>query len=387
MLAAALQQMLREFCQQDEDLYKSVLKHIEVLDADAASDEQTSAREIRAMLLKDVKITFKDKAHASRRVLSRPWNVIPELSEAWSMFVGDSSSVVRMIQKSGVLSVKFHEFCQTIESSPVSAKRIRNLSFKKQRFDSVSKPLGRGILFLEALFQTAIWATIHRRGEEDGKCADAFLTWVNEERLILLGMCADCTDAALGLVRSFDSEDHDPAVLHLQAEQFLSELHYLFNQGAVLRAEGYTQHILVQLHQARGFLLKGEAKSLGGPGKVNQVMLTQCLASMRAYVSLAVEVVNTEFPYFELLGAFKLFDVQQRVQGHAVEFDADTVREHGSRLCQVFGLNIDAFVSQYWDHLPIAINEARARKLDNQTAWSSAIQKTSCRSSVSKASW
>ena len=56
MLAAALQQMLREFCQQDEDLYKSVLKHIEVLDADAASDEQTSAREIRAMLLKDVKI-------------------------------------------------------------------------------------------------------------------------------------------------------------------------------------------------------------------------------------------------------------------------------------------------------------------------------------------
>ena len=116
-------------------------------------------------------------------------------------------------------------------------------------------------------------------------------------------------------------------------------------------------------------------------------MLTQCLVSMRAYVSLAVEVVNTEFPYFELLGAFKLFDVQQRVQGHAVEFDADTVRKHGSRLCQVFGLNIDAFVSQYWDHLPIAINEARARKLDNQTAWSSAIQKTSCRSSVSKASW
>ncbi|CAK9022737.1 unnamed protein product [Durusdinium trenchii] len=383
-LAAALQKMLKDFCQQDEELYNSVLKHIEVLDADGASDEQTSAREIRAMLLKDVKMILKDKAHASRRVLSRPWNVMPELSEAWSMFVGDSSSVVRMIQKSGVLSVKFHEHCQAIESVPVSAKRIRNLAFKKQRFDSVSKPLGRGILFLEAVLQTAIWATIHRRSEEDGKNASAFLTWIDEKRIILLGMCADCADAAMGLVRSFDSENHDPAALHFQAERFLSELHYLFNQEAALRAEGYTQHVLLQLKQTRGFLLKGEAKSIGGPGKVNDAMLRECLASMRSYVSLAVEVVNSEFPCYELLGAFKLFDVQQRAQGLALELDADTVKEHGTRLCQVFGLNIDSFLTQYWDHLPIAINEARAHKLENHAAWSSAIRKTSSRSSISQ---
>lgn len=381
-LMAALTEILTEFCRGDQDFFRSIVKRIEVLDADGASDEQTSARDLRAMLLKDVKIILRDKAHASRRVLSRPWSVIPELSEAWNFFVDDSNSIVRMIENSAVLSVKFHEYCQAMESAPVCGKRIRSLSFAKQRFDSVAKPLGRGILFWEAVLQTAIWCTIHRRGKEECKTAEAFLDWISETKLILLGMCADCADAALGLVRSFDSEEHDPAVMHLQADRFLGELHYLFNQGCVFRAEGYCQHILTQLRTPRGYLLRGSTKSIGGPEKVTAYALSQCLASMRLYVSLAVEVVNTEFPSFELLNAFALFDVQQNQR--AENLDEEIVRDHGARLCRVFQLNLESFLAQYLDHLPIAINEARARKQSNEAAWRSAVNKTSSRSSLSK---
>ena len=139
VLQAALKQALRDLCTGpftggfDEGIYKHIIKHIEVLDMDAASDEQCSAREIKKDLLTGVKAIMKDKAHGSRRVLSRPWAVIPDLAEVWGTFVGDKTSVIRMIQKSDVLSAKFQEHCAAISSCPVSSRRIKNLAFKKNR--------------------------------------------------------------------------------------------------------------------------------------------------------------------------------------------------------------------------------------------------------------
>lgn len=383
-LEEGLKGILRTFCtspfnagEVDQALYANILRCTEILDMDAAADEQCSARELRKDLLTSVKVVMKDKAHASRRVLSRPWNVIPALDEAWSMFVGDSSSVVRMIQKSDVLSKKFHEYCQAANSAPVSSKHIKNLQFKKQRFDSVAKPLGRGILFFEALLATAIWATVHLRGSDACKDAEAFLTWIDERRMILLAMAADCADSALGLVRSFDSEQSDPANTMLESERFLSELHYMFNQGSVLRAEGYTKHMLEQLQRPRGFLLKSEPKSIGGPGKITHALLAECLAQMRLYTSLALEVVNSEFPQFEIISSFRLFDLAGRS-------DPAKVMEQANRLCQVFQVSNNDFLQQFWDHQAVAMNELTAHGLSNADAWVTAVKKTSSRSSIRK---
>ena len=233
-LSAAVKGILQQFCHGleglDQELLDHLVHHIEILDADAASDEQCSSRELRKTLLRQVKCILKDKAHASRRILSRPWKVVPGLHDAFDTFVSDSSSITRVIQNSSVLSSVFNQHCQRVESS-VNGKRIKNLSFKKQRFDSVAKPLGRGILWLRPVLETAIWATIHRRGDKECACAEAFLEWVSEERLVMVGMAADAADAALGLVRAFDTESYDPSLMTLECEKFLSELHYLFNQG------------------------------------------------------------------------------------------------------------------------------------------------------------
>ena len=130
--------------------------------------------------------------------------------------------------------------------------------------------------------------------------------------------------------------------------------------------------------------MKGAPKSIGGPGKVSAAALSTCLANMRLYVNLAVEVVHSEFPQFELLQAFCLFDVQHAQQERLHQDDAMT-SEHAARLCQVFGVDLETFQQQFYDHLPIAINEARCHKLSNPDAWKAAIRKTSSRRSDAKA--
>lgn len=383
VLQAALKQALRDFCTSpfkggfDEGTFKHIIKHIEVLDMDAASDEQCSAREIKKDLLTGVKAIMKDKAHGSRRVLSRPWAVIPDLAEVWGTFVGDKSSVVRMIQKSDVLSAKFQEHCAAIVQSPVSSGRIKNLAFKKQRFDSVAKPLGRGIIWLEAIIATAIWASIHRRGEEDHTNAESFLCWVNEKRLVLLAMCADASDCALSLVRAFDAEEYDPSLMQVECERFLSELHYLFNNAKVTEGETYTKYMISQLQSSRGFLVKGEPKTVGGAQKVTPSLVAECIGIMKLYVSLAVEVVRCEFPQFEILGAFRIFDLQQSSTPDPAE-----VKKHAERLCQVFEVHTPSFLQEFWDHKFIAMNESKAHGLTNVDAWVSSVRKTNSRPSL-----
>ena len=383
VLQAALKQALRDLCTGpftggfDEGIYKHIIKHIEVLDMDAASDEQCSAREIKKDLLTGVKAIMKDKAHGSRRVLSRPWAVIPDLAEVWGTFVGDKTSVIRMIQKSDVLSAKFQEHCAAISSCPVSSRRIKNLAFKKQRFDSVAKPLGRGIIWLEAIIATAIWASIHRRGEEDHKNAESFLSWVNEKRLVLLAMCADARDCALSLVRAFDTEEYDPSLMQVECDRFLSELHYLFNNAKVTEGETYTKYMISQLQSTKGFLVKGEPKTVGGAQKVTPSLVAECIGIMRLYVSLAVEVVRCEFPQFEILGAFRIFDLQQSATPDPAE-----VAKHAERLCQVFGVQTPSFLQEFWDHKFIAMNECKAHGLTNVDAWVSSVRKTSSRPSL-----
>ena len=68
------------------------------------------------------------------------------------------------IQHSEVLSSVFADFSRKLDS-----RRIKNLQFRKHRFNSVQKPTGRCILCLKAVISTAIFAATHRRGERDGE--------------------------------------------------------------------------------------------------------------------------------------------------------------------------------------------------------------------------
>ena len=238
-LQTGLQKLLEWFCtdfcgHHDADLQRSIISRIELLDMDAASDEQCMAREMRRGVLSSLRFIMRDKTHAARRALSRPWDVIPDVKEGWLIFAGSNGSMVRMIQNSPVLNKLFNEYSQQQGECPCHAKRVKNLQMRAHRFNSVARPLGRGILFYEAVVMVAVWCTVHRRTKAEVETAELFLEWLLPERLVLLAMMADASDCALGFVRAFDTEDSDAAETMLECQRFLSELHYLFNEARKL---------------------------------------------------------------------------------------------------------------------------------------------------------
>ena len=56
----------------DEELYQQMVNGTQLLDADAASDEQRALRSIQ-QALPNVRYRLRDKTHASRRLTSKPW--------------------------------------------------------------------------------------------------------------------------------------------------------------------------------------------------------------------------------------------------------------------------------------------------------------------------
>ena len=106
------------------------------------------AREMRRGVLSSLRFIVRDKTHAARRALSRPWDVIPDVKEGWLIFAGSNGSVVRVIQNS-----------------------LKNLQMRAHRFNSVARPLGRGILFYEAVVMVAVWCTVHRRSKAEVDCS------------------------------------------------------------------------------------------------------------------------------------------------------------------------------------------------------------------------
>ena len=221
---------------------------------DAAADEQLAARlmKVSTGLFPNARVVMKDRTHAARRlggsiqcdkvcymfaaeygpvrILSRPFSAIPELDETFSVLISGPRSITRTIQSSQVLSNTFAQYCSQLQSA-VKANRVKNLSFRKHRFDSFQNPTSRMILYLEAVIMTAVHASVHRAAERDGERARDFLEYVSEKRLLLLALLADFSDEATSLIRMLDSEDHDMASVMLEVEAFRTRLRTLFIQA------------------------------------------------------------------------------------------------------------------------------------------------------------
>ena len=165
-------------------------------------------------------------------MISRPFKAIPEVREIHDTLILSPASMTRTIQSSDVLGHIFHNNCQLADGK-VSGRRIKNLSLRKHRFDSVQKPTGRTILYIDAVIMTAIYASVHRKGQRDGDRANAFLSYINERRLLLLAMMADAADECIVLVRFLDSEDYELSTFMLEIESCMSRLHFLFVEAGL----------------------------------------------------------------------------------------------------------------------------------------------------------
>ena len=171
--------------------------------------------------------------------------------------------------------------------APATAKLIKDLRAALHRHESYFVRLARFVLFWLAFICVIVDIAHERKGRKEGAIAMAFILWVDEERLLCAAMITDGASHGIDLIRFFDAGHMDPAVIPFERQGFVRKLHVLFVDGKCAEL-GYTAYMLDLLE--RPLLLPG-GRSIGGVDV--RAALGRCLARLRCWVAMAVEVIQT----------------------------------------------------------------------------------------------
>ena len=140
----------------DPDLMSHLRSSMKQIIIDAASDERLSARQMiegmdfstnNAYLPSDTVVTW-DKAHASRRIVSRTFVAEETLGKLLSTYIfprkkTQPESICDILHHSPVLADLFASFVRQAGEEDHITGIVRNLGIAKHRFNNASKRLGR----------------------------------------------------------------------------------------------------------------------------------------------------------------------------------------------------------------------------------------------------
>jgi hypothetical protein len=285
------------------------------------------------------------------------------LNDIYQRYVTARHSMVNVIENSHIFKAKFKDCVE--QSKHSFGIHVKNLSLAKHRFDSTQKPVGRMILFMDAVISVALFILARRaRSSREGKIAEDFLRGLTMEDYIQLAMMADAGDETIMLVRLCDCEDFDPATTTHEIAQFRKRIVYLFQQGGCLRTEGYTLFAMNACRRVRNFIVGKEILSFGDRAGAGEDVVRLCLGRMQVWVSLALATLEAEFPHFEVLQSFSVFSLA------AERFDqCENWALHVERLAQTFKVCEKSLRVQLADLWPIARGIAADRGLNHQEAW------------------
>lgn len=172
---------------------------------------------------------------------------------------------------------------------------------------------------------------------------------------------------------------------------FLQRVNTLFGrQPQCFNLQGYTKSSL-QFLESRVHVLKKRGRvltTLGGSGCVTDEVRKACLGRMTAWLALCQKIIRAEFPCFEIVHSFWIFNVSPHGRGSdterlrtcssalentALDEDADPRQTSVLRLAKVFALHADALWAQFHTCLPVARHRARTLNVGNQQAWVFAV--------------
>ena len=147
----------------DKNLQKHVLQIVELWDTDAAEDEVLAGKylagvrgvdagqlagagEQAAAAMPNLRVRNRDKPHGARRLCSRTWKADDFLESIAQTIVIKKKSIMNVIRYSDIYKHRFEKHVRNMETNPTTANAIRDISSAKHRFESMSKPFGRGCI-------------------------------------------------------------------------------------------------------------------------------------------------------------------------------------------------------------------------------------------------
>lgn len=334
---------------------------------DSAANELKAARLMMQSIAPNLKAVIRDRAHAARRILSRPWKSDPFMKSLAHTFIMDRHSICQRIQHSPEFRALFADNVAKYVDGPF--RHTTGLGAAKHRYESWAKPYGMMIMTLPALVRTAEDISLKRAGKQEARDADAFLDALDPPNVLQVGMMADAADETLTLIRIFDDESCDISTQAAAVGAFLKRVSLLFEKDRCFSLPGYTKasmdFLTARIHMVRK---RGKVIStFGGPGSVTPSIQQACIERMRVWLRLARRVISAEFPSSELLNAFRIFNVSKDPEAtHDME-------RAFHRLAKVFGLDKERLAEEFRKCLPIARQRVTHLGHHLRQAWSYAV--------------
>lgn len=298
------------------------------------------------------------------------------MGEVFKKLIRSNSSITARKWHSSHFKSLFNSKVVRIMSLPFQGARIRDLQSAPHRFASTQKPLGRFVLLVDAILATAGEIAIQRAQRSEGRDAMQFLENFNAEQYLTLAMLADAGDECNRVVRVFDSSFIDLAVVPRELRLFLERVHVLFIQRAASKC-GYTQYALNALKDVRMIPVKnGQLRTFGGADSVTPELLDRLYSRMASWIRLLDSTMRAEFPSWEILSAFNVFDLGTKPS------DA-VISESLSCLAKAFGVNPGRLGGQFVDFKTFAqvvYNETSSTdKFRCLKAWQQSVDRVSAR--------
>jgi len=224
----------------DETFRKHLVKIWGSLVTDAAANELLSATDTA----QDVGTI--DKAHASRRLLSRTLKLDDYMGGILETMIVGKGSLCSLIQFSPNLREVFTANMATMKEDADAqdpsdkfsddedgdeVDTAVNIGIAKHRFDSMSKRLRRAVKTIEAMIATADWAILFRNGKKECRCAQRFEDVLDDECYMTLGFMAEAAQECCEFTRCFDSASMDTSIMIDEVNKFVERLDFLFFKG------------------------------------------------------------------------------------------------------------------------------------------------------------
>ena len=301
--------LIKEFLDKDASSLDAVLGKIEAITVDSASSELKAARIAgENKLMPNMVAILRDRAHATRRLLTRGLKAVHEFDTLVSMYVHDRHSIVQRIHNSDTFKAEYKHNVHALDGP---FNKSSNLSAAKHRFESYAKPLQQFVMTLPAILATAQKMSLERKEEPEGKDADNFLASISTEHVTMLGCITDCAHEVLWLTRLHDEDHHDLSGLVHEVQVFRKKVDVLCSDG--FNTEGtYMKSVVDFLEkQQTTFEVRGGmvVRAIGGKGSVTVEMKERCLGHLRTWRGMSDAILTAEFPDFELIQAFHIFDL------------------------------------------------------------------------------
>jgi len=176
------------------------------------------------------------------------------------------------------------------------------------------------------------------------------------------------------LTRLLDFEGFPADELAFSLDGYRDRLKVLFlgDDPECLRS-GYTGHMMMLLTVHHPLMLASGVKSIGfATGTVDNAMISRCLSRMANWVYLTFGTLDAEFPHFETVQAWGVFNVTTSSRDTRVQaVSRGTQLQQLSRLKHVFRVeaSVEDLEAQLDHFKPIARRVAQQRGLDSRDAW------------------